>query len=86
MIELLINIPEYNPNVGFKHLWEDGFEITTKIENNTLVLSANRAGLISLAKQLLTLAQTNVPEGCHFHLDEYNSLEKGSVEIIIGKI
>ena len=38
-----------------------------------------------MAKQLLQLAQNEVPKGYHLHYDEYNSLEDGSVEFIIEK-
>ena len=80
-----INIPKYNSNEGIKSTWEPGFEITVKNEEE-VTISANKAGLISLATQLLTLAQEEVPVGAHFHFDDYNSLEKGSSEMIIEKI
>ncbi|WP_420330042.1 Imm32 family immunity protein [Parachlamydia acanthamoebae] len=38
-----------------------------------------------MANHLLNLAQEKVPTNCHFHLDENNSLEKGSTELIIQK-
>ena len=46
-----------------------------------MIISANKEGLLSLAKQLTTLAEA-VP-GNHIHYDEYNSLEEGSAEMII---
>lgn len=61
--------------------WEDGFEIATRVEDGAVVISANRAGLVSLSNHLLALAQEE-PHG-HFHLDEYNSLEDGSCELIV---
>ena len=39
-----------------------------------------------MANHLLTLAQDEIEEGAHIHLDEYNSLEEDSVELIIEKI
>jgi hypothetical protein len=63
--------------------WEDGFEISVKSDGKKIILSANRAGLISLAKIINTLS-AELP-GSHFHLDEYNSLEEGSAELIIEK-
>lgn len=48
-------------------------------------MEANREGLISLARHILLLAQDDVPNGSHFHLDEFNSLENGSLELIISK-
>lgn len=63
--------------------WVDGFEITVRIDNGTAVISANRAGLISLANHLKSLAEE--PSGSHIHLDVYNSLEEGSSELIFEK-
>ncbi|RZK58814.1 MAG: hypothetical protein EOO91_07140 [Pedobacter sp.] len=83
-MEIKINIPDYNGVLQSN--WEDGFEIKTIFSNEEIVISANKAGLISLAKQLLTLAQDTVPTGCHFHFDEFNSLEENSKELIIQKL
>ena len=63
--------------------WQNGFKITFTIENKQGKLSANKAGLISLANQLLDLAQEN--NGCHIHYDINNSLEDNSSELIIEK-
>lgn len=63
--------------------WENGFEIkVTQRENETLV-SANREGLLSLAKIMTALAEEK--PGSHIHLDESNSLEDGSAGLIIEK-
>ena len=63
--------------------WEDGFTIKVEIQGGTVVLGANKEGLLSLADHLRALAEE--PAGSHIHLDEYNSLEEGSNEIIIEK-
>lgn len=81
-----INIPEYNRSTGLQLCWSDGFTIKVASEKDEVVISANREGLISLANHLLNLAQTDVPYGAHIHLDENNSLEDGSKDIIIEKI
>ena len=64
--------------------WIDGFEIQVRVENDIVVISANREGLLSLAKQLMALSD-GVP-GDHFHYDENNSLEMGSAEMIIERV
>ncbi|MDQ0640979.1 hypothetical protein QF042_004544 [Pedobacter sp. W3I1] len=84
-MEIIVEIPEYTGE-GLRSEWEYGFEIETKINDGEFLISANKAGLISLAKQLLTLAQDSVPSNYHLHFDEYNSLEEGSVELIIQKV
>ena len=63
--------------------WVNGFVIRTSAEEGATVLSANREGLLSLAKQLKALADEN--SGSHIHYDAYNALEEGSVDLIIEK-
>ena len=64
--------------------WIDGFKIMVSVENSEIVISANKEGMLSLAKQLTELAE-GVP-GDHIHYDEHNSLEDGSKELIIEMI
>ena len=64
--------------------WEDGFEIGTAVRDGEMTISANREGLVSLANILLDLAEGQ--PGDHVHLDGHNSLEDGSVELIIERV
>ena len=64
--------------------WVDGSTIKTEAVGGEFVISANREGMLSLAKQLTALAE-GVP-GDHIHYDEHNSLEDGSVGLIIERI
>lgn len=64
--------------------WEDGFEISNSVREGEVTISANREGMISLANILLDLAD-GAP-GDHIHLDEYNSLESGSADLIIERV
>ena len=64
--------------------WVEGFEIMAAAENGKIVISANREGLLSLAKHLTALADS--APGEHIHYDEYNSLESGSAEIIVERV
>lgn len=61
--------------------WEDGFRISVAVDGGEAVVSANRAGLLSLANHLRALAEE--PPGSHMHLDEHNALEKNSAELIV---
>ena len=61
--------------------WVDGFEIRVKVDHGAVVITANREGMLSLAKQLTALAEA--APGQHIHFDEFNSLEEGSAEMII---
>lgn len=65
--------------------WENGFTIKVNVDDGgTVVIAANRQGLLSLAGQLTAMADAQV--GTHIHYDEYNSLEEGSAQMIIEKI
>ncbi len=61
--------------------WKDGFSIKVRVDGGTVVISANKEGLRSLAAQLTALAAAQ--PGSHIHYDESNSLEEGSAEMII---
>lgn len=64
--------------------WVGDFKIDVRLDSdNTVVISANRDGLLSLARQLTTLADSFV--GSHIHYDDYDSLEDGSIPMIIQK-
>jgi len=84
-MKITLDIPDYDVTTGLKVKWEEGFEIITNSGNGSTTILANRAGLISLANILLNLSQETVPSGSHIHLDDLNSLESGSVELILVK-
>ncbi len=63
--------------------WVDGFEVSAVIRDDTVTLSANREGPLSLANHLTDLAAGE--PGDHLHLDSYNSLEDGSCELVIER-
>ncbi len=64
--------------------WIDGFKISVSTDNKEVTISANREGLLSLARQLQSLAAG--VSGDHIHYDGYNSLEEGSAELIIERV
>ena len=63
--------------------WVEGSEIRVSYDGRAVVISANREGLLSLAKQFEALAAE--PRD-HVHYDEHNSLEDGSAELIVEKV
>lgn len=85
-MKIELTVPDYSPDVGFSYAWENGFEITATVESSGIHIQANRAGLVSLARHLLTLAQDTVPAGSHMHFDDLNSLNDGSLELVIEKV
>lgn len=80
-----LEIIKYDASKGIQLSWENNFAIEVKLENNEILISANNEGLISLAKHLLSLAQNEVSVGTHIHFDEHNSLEEGSMDLVIEK-
>ena len=85
-MKISLDIPDYSPETGIVLKWEDDAEIKVSAENGEVLIEANVDGLTSLANHLLNLAQTTVPSGAHIHLDEHNSLEDGSSDLIIAKL
>ena len=63
--------------------WLDGFKLSAFSEDNEIVIKGNKEALLSLARQLETLALED--DGSHIHYDKYNSLEEGSIDMIIEK-
>ncbi len=87
---LQIQIPDSG---DISSIWEPDFKISTKIsypisknDSKSILISMNSAGLISMARHLLWLAQDERYIGQHFHFDDINSLEPGSVELVVEKI
>ncbi len=83
-IELFI--PDYTTEKGIQYEWQDGFIIKIDKELSAMKISANKEGLMSLANHIINLAQNNIPSGYHMHFDEFNSLETGSVDLVIQKM
>ena len=67
-----------------EYKWIDGFRIKVSAVVDAVIISANREGLLSLTSHLMGLVQE--PSGSHMHLDQYNSLEEGSVDLIVERI
>ncbi len=78
-------VPDYDN--GLHMVWDPGFEIRAVIEGGGVHIQANRAGLISLARLMLTLADGRVPDTSHWHLDPMpvGALEPDSASLIIGR-
>ncbi|MCE7057734.1 hypothetical protein LZF95_23830 [Algoriphagus sp. AGSA1] len=84
-MNIKIEVPSFSIDRGIEYKWENGFEIEVKDVNGAITIIANKEGLISLANHFMNLAQQEVPKGYHLHFNEFNSLEEGSLELIIQK-
>ena len=84
-MNVTLELPDYSSETGVPIQWQGDFSVFTSGMADCFIIRANKSGLVSLAIQLLTLAQDEAPAGCHIHYDAFNSLEDGSIELIIQK-
>lgn len=67
-MHITLELPDYTPETGLRTQWQDGFSIATSGTADCFILKANKAGLISLAMHLLTLAQDGCASGLSYSL------------------
>ncbi len=84
-MQLVIDLPDYDPTKGLQYKWEHGFCIKVLMDNEGVTIQGNNEGLRSLAYHLLSLANEEVPRTSHIHLDSDSGLEDGSAALIISK-
>jgi hypothetical protein len=82
-----LEVTTYDAALGVRTWWDDDAVLRAEVwesPEKTVVISGNPAGLVSLARHLLTLAQDAVPNGRHFDFDTYCGwLADGSAAIRI---
>lgn len=82
-MNIVTEIPEYDGD-SLDVLWDEGGEYELFIEDECIVLSANKIAMISLAKQLLYFANNSLPNGSHIHFNSFFCKDiKGTYELII---
>ncbi len=85
VVPVEVEVTAYDPVLGVGTWWEEDTALRAEVWDSpekTVVISGNPAGLVSLARHLLTLAQESVPDGRHLDFDTYCGwLEKGSTAI-----
>ncbi|WP_418958855.1 Imm32 family immunity protein [Streptomyces tritici] len=80
-----IDVPEYpTDGGGLRFAWDDGFEIEVVAGSTEVIIKANAAGLTSLARHLLTLAQDGVRPGAHLHLTADQEIDS-AVDLILER-
>jgi hypothetical protein len=84
-VERLVKIGSYSSDRGLGLEWSPGFEIEIQAHSTEIVIRANKAGLISLAQHILTLADDSVPSGTHVHLDATRELKDSSLDLVIER-
>ncbi len=84
-MKVSVIIPDYDGN-GLDVIWENGAKYMVNVDENHVILSANKDGLISLAKQMLYMAYNDLEIGSHVHFDSFFTKEENMCELIIEKM
>jgi len=74
-MNLNINVPDYDGN-ALDVIWEQHAHYSIKVDENNIILAANKEGLISLAKQMIYMAYNDLPRGSHVHFDSFFTQKK----------
>jgi hypothetical protein len=83
-MDKVISVPDYRADAGLLLSWDEGFEIELSVTEAEVVIKANRAGLTSLARHLLTLAQDGVSGGTHIHLTADQAIDS-EIDLILER-
>lgn len=84
-MRITVNLPDYDGN-GLDVIWEDESNYILDVNEHDIIISANKHGLISLAKQMLYMAYNDLPTGSHVHYDEFfTKMPTSNYELIIQK-
>jgi hypothetical protein len=84
-MERSVTIGTYSAESGLHLEWVEGFLVDVRIMGDEVTICANAPGLRSLAQHLLTLAESDVPDGVHIHLEPGLELEDTSVSLVLDR-
>lgn len=83
-MKITLDIPDYDGN-GIDVVWETGSKYAINIDDNSVVISANKNALVSIAKQMLYMAYNTLPKGSHVHYDSFFTKMNEEYELVIEK-
>ena len=84
-MKVTLDIPDYDEN-SIDVIWETGSKYTINIADNNVVISANKNALVSIAKQMIYMAYSNLPKGSHIHYDSFfTKMNEEEYELVIEK-
>ena len=84
IMKIVIELPDYDGN-GIDVIWDENSKCRITVYDGEVGLSANREGLIAIAKQMLYMAYNDLPEGSHIHYDSFFTKQEGK-ELLIEKV
>jgi hypothetical protein len=86
-VPVVVGVIPYDLRRGLISDWDDDTVLRMEVLETTaktILISGNAAGLTSLARHLLTLAQPGAPAGSHLDFDDYCGwFEEGSFGVRI---
>ena len=92
-MNITVAIKEYSTETGMSVAWELGAKLTFETDGDYTIIRANQAGMLTMARYFLTIAQSSVPAGAHFNvmgvLDQPENGQffvQDSHELIIEKV
>ena len=84
-MKICVDIPEYDGK-GIDVIWENNSNYCIEINGNQIALRGNKEALVSLAKQMLYLANDDIQHGAHVHFNSFFTGNSDSEnELIIEK-
>lgn len=83
-MELKINIPDYDGD-AMDVVWQDNSYYSTEVFDDEILIKANSAGLISIAKQMLYMAYNDLLKGRHVYYDQFFTKMNNKYSLIIEK-
>ncbi len=83
-MKIILDIPDYDGD-SLDVVWENGSKYAINIDDNNVVISANKGALVSMAKQMLYMAYNDIPEGSHVHYDSFFTKINEEFELVIEK-
>lgn len=81
-----VELDAYSAGHGAVLTWDEGYKVKITRDSDGVVVAANAAGLRSLARHLLTLANIQVPAGHHIHFEPSLELEDDSDPLVLEKL
>ena len=83
---LKVEVPDFDGN-AMDVVWEENAQYIADVFRNNIIIKANNQGLMSLAKQMIYMAISDLPAGSHVHYDGfYIDHIEGQFELIIEKM
>ena len=84
-MKIKIDIPDYDGN-AMDVIWEKNANYVVNVNEEEVIISANKQALISFARQMLYMAYNDLPIGSHVHYDEFFTKSITKKELIIEKV